>query len=461
MRSPHTTEVCGVRILDQSPIDIINIYRPPIRATNDEREDRFDPRCLPVNRQTLLVGDVNAHHPAWDRNCDLEDAVGDRLDCWLEDVGWSPLNSGDPTLISYRTGGQSAPDLAACGPELAVRTRWSLGPDLGSDHLPMVIEIRGVSDPPQRRRKTRWAHHRADWKKFSDSCEEALREAPPEELSTQQLYTRFSTALQTASKAHIPKGARRDPKPWALHPEVQRAVEERRAARREVHDPESKARWLEAKRRAAEVTERVTQQSYRDFVSTELNQSTSVGRVSRLLKKWEGAEDDEQRDGEAMRVGNRLLVTAEEKANAFAHQYATVSRQVRAPKIDRATRRRTQQFDHYNCADCQNARTGCCSPFSEEELVLAIQRTQLRKSPGPDNITPEMIKHLGPVARGALLKAINRSWKTGEVPREWRAATIVPIPKANKDKKLLANYRPIALTSCNSWNANCERRPGS
>ena len=81
-----STEICGIRILGQSPLDLINIYRPPIRSTNDEREDRFDPRRLPETRQTLLVGDVNAHHPDWDNNCDEKDAVGARLASWMEAV---------------------------------------------------------------------------------------------------------------------------------------------------------------------------------------------------------------------------------------------------------------------------------------------------------------------------------------------------------------------------------------
>ena len=40
--------------------------------------------------------------------------------------------------------------------------------------------------------------------------------------------------LEEAAKEHIPRGARRDAKPWALHPEVQQAVAERRSARQDV-----------------------------------------------------------------------------------------------------------------------------------------------------------------------------------------------------------------------------------
>ena len=82
-----------------------------------------------------------------------------------------------------------------------------------------------------------------------------------------------------------------------------------------------------------------------------------------------------------------------------------------------------------------------------EELAQHIRETKLKKAPGPDGISNEMLRHLGPVARDALLRLINTSWATAEVSREWRAATVIPIPKAGKDKRLLSSYRPIALTS--------------
>ena len=45
------------------------------------------------------------------------------------------------------------------------------------------------------------------------------------------------------------------------------------------------------------------------------------------------------------------------------------------------------------------------------------------------------------------MDVINASWLQDEVPREWRRATIVTIPKAGKDKEGVASYRPIAFTS--------------
>ena len=144
-----STELCGVRLLGPQNLDVLNIYRPPIRATGDDREDRFDPSLLPSDDTTIIVGDFNGHHPRWDSACVTADAVGERVAAWLEAVDWVPLNTGEATFASYRSGALTAPDLAACSSSLARRARWFIGRDLGSDHLPMVVEIRAASAPQE------------------------------------------------------------------------------------------------------------------------------------------------------------------------------------------------------------------------------------------------------------------------------------------------------------------------
>ena len=39
-------------------------------------------------------------------------------------------------------------------------------------------------------------------------------------------------------------------------------------------------------------------------------------------------------------------------------------------------------------------------------------------------------------------------WQSGEFPKIWSDATIIPIPKPGKDPTSPNNYRSIALTSC-------------
>ena len=102
------------------------------------------------------------------------------------------------------------------------------------------------------------------------------------------LYVRFATGSEGVYPPGSEKG--RQGGVWGclaitLHPELQQSITERRAAGEDARpgDSHSRTRWIEAKRRGSQVEARVSQEQFRDFVSTKLNRPTSVGRVSRLL----------------------------------------------------------------------------------------------------------------------------------------------------------------------------------
>ena len=88
------------------------------------------------------------------------------------------------------------------------------------------------------------------------------------------------------------------------------------------------------------------------------------------------------------------------------------------------------------------------SPFVTKELEDALTMLKLRKAPGPDNITNEMLLHLGPCSKKKLLQLFSDGWRTGTVPQVWREAIMIPILKRGKDKSKAESYRPISLTSC-------------
>lgn len=74
------------------------------------------------------------------------------------------------------------------------------------------------------------------------------------------------------------------------------------------------------------------------------------------------------------------------------------------------------------------------------ELKAAIQCLDHRKSPGPDLIYGQMIKHLGVLAKKTLLHIFNISWHTGKLLRTWKHPTILPIFKPTKDATNCKSY---------------------
>ena len=70
------------------------------------------------------------------------------------------------------------------------------------------------------------------------------------------------------------------------------------------------------------------------------------------------------------------------------------------------------------------------------------------KAPGPDGIQPWVMKNLNESALDRLVILYRASMALGYVPRIWRKANMVFIPKAGKDSyKQAKSYRPISLTS--------------
>ena len=86
-------------------------------------------------------------------------------------------------------------------------------------------------------------------------------------------------------------------------------------------------------------------------------------------------------------------------------------------------------------------------PFTCEEVAFAVRKSRLRKAPGPDRISNEMLRNLGSGGFSALRDLLNRTWIKGEYPSAWRGATIVPILKKGKAADKADSYRPISLTS--------------
>jgi len=65
------------------------------------------------------------------------------------------------------------------------------------------------------------------------------------------------------------------------------------------------------------------------------------------------------------------------------------------------------------------------------------------KSVGPDGMHPRVLRELADVIAEPLYMIFERSWRTGEVPEDWRKANVTPIFKKGK-KEDPGNYRLVS-----------------
>lgn len=80
-----------------------------------------------------------------------------------------------------------------------------------------------------------------------------------------------------------------------------------------------------------------------------------------------------------------------------------------------------------------------------DELLKCLKKASNNTSPGFDGFTYEFFKFFWADLGGFMLRAINASFIKGEFSETFKRGVITCIPKGNKDKQFLKNWRPISL----------------
>ena len=169
--------------------------------------------------------------------------------------------------------------------------------------------------------------------------------------------------------------------------------------------------------------------------------ASSLNMEKDTTKQWNltKALNDEGSKGQNITLEDEgRTITGKAAANAFAKGYETESntniplerkKEVRAEERERT---KTAAYD-----------------ITMPELKKSIKKLKKKTSPGPDNITNEMLQHLGNSALGTLLDIFNISWRHNQFPQCCKEAIMIPILKKGKNRSKVLSYRPISLTrSC-------------
>jgi len=82
--------------------------------------------------------------------------------------------------------------------------------------------------------------------------------------------------------------------------------------------------------------------------------------------------------------------------------------------------------------------------FGPEELAAALRCPKPGKSPGLDSIFPEFILHAGSALKSWFCDFLNSCMFQLKIPKIWRRALIVAIPKPEKPLGDPKSYRPIS-----------------
>lgn len=67
--------------------------------------------------------------------------------------------------------------------------------------------------------------------------------------------------------------------------------------------------------------------------------------------------------------------------------------------------------------------------ITKVEICAVLKKLKRGKAPGLDNIPPEALKEGGAITVDVLHKFLNKIWKEGEIPNDWKVRLLIKLPK--------------------------------
>ena len=139
-----------------------------------------------------------------------------------------------------------------------------------------------------------------------------------------------------------------------------------------------------------------------------------------------------------MCINGNLSTNFKEIANCFCSFFTNVGKTIVSDL--------QQTINHYRCPESSpfTDKVFNMTETTQEEAAKALQQIYHKKATGLDNILPKLVKIGANQIAYAVTILINHSLRTGQIPKSWKSAKVIPIHKSGK-KDITNNYRPISV----------------
>ncbi len=425
-------EVLSVSIQQQAKkwVDVTNIYVPP-------RAQDSDISWIPARETCVIAGDMNGHSPLWDGS-QPADKMGESIVDMMINNNLTLCNNGSPTRTNRGTGGDSTPDITLMSSNLANKFSWTTVTDLGSDHLPILWEIKdNYKRQPKKLRRPRWKRNDVNWDGFREKVENKIK-AGVKDLPFTERVKQFNDILTEAGRDFVGKVMPKA-RNTCMNPKVRALKKKRNLLRLEIQS--KRKEWIEACKEAQQAMEDAREEAWVEYLE-DLEFQADPAEMWRVIKSLSGTPES-LAPNEALIIDGKAVTSNPKKADAFAAHYARVSK-LTFTKEERDKNRMLKK----KLRGEGNSNDEGCKDFEMKELESAISLMKKNGAPGKDDIPPAFLKNLGEEAMKELLDITNTSFKKALVPGVWRTAIIIPILKLGKPASEIESYRPISLTSC-------------
>lgn len=403
---------------------IVNIYSNPKHYQQRFRTLMHKTRQLATDNTILLCGDFNASHQDWGYTA--TNAKGRNLSDEATDAGFHILNDFAAfTRIGTSVHRDTNPDLTLYRPARnGMHARWrNTGQSLGSDHfiVEVLVPLRSAMQAPNTRK-----HNITDWNAFRTSMESVPTDIEDIEQWTQALRTATETATSEIET---------DESVANVDSRLAHLIEASQSLRR---------RW-KGQRHNTKLRKKIAK------INREIEKHCAV----LCRQQWHAVCQEADGQMHKSRTWNLLRYLLDETKSKGTQRHSLARTLHRATKELGEAEVRKRLDARYLPATPPEALPGYAGDenalldrdIEEWEVRAVLQTINCKSAAGPDNVTNKMLRNLPDSGVTALTRCFNECWRSGRLPRQWKEAKTVLIPKPGKPPHV-DNLRPISLTSC-------------
>lgn len=400
----------------------VNVYSSP-----RHRKQKFRTlmqRALRATKKGTIVigGDFNAPHYDWGYDKTTEkgrDLLQDATDAGLTLI----TNPETPTRTGTSVARDTTPDLTFVKIYGNDTATWkNTKHDFGSDH--MVIEIRvplgnGASQEKRTHRYTNW--------------EEFRRQLPSQHGNIEDIEAWSKAIVETTEE--VTTEIETDDDIHEMDSRLAHLIEAKTALKRRWNQQRTNRRL---RKKIAEINREIEKHSKElgrqqwEQTCREADGQLHLGKTWRLLRHL---LDDTQTKGEQQYKLSRIIHKA-----VAEHGEAEVKRRLDAKYLPVSPKEKHPEYQ-----GAENIEVD--QDIEEWEVRNAMQDLNRRSASGPDRVSNKALRNLNDAAVTALTAYFNKCWRAGKLPRQWKEAKTILIPKPGKPPDI-ENLRPISLTSC-------------
>jgi hypothetical protein len=379
----------------------------------------------------IIGGDFNAKNTAWGSR--LTSTKGKELLNAIKETGCDVMSTGKPTY--WPTDPNKIPDLIdffiiknLSFHYLKIEEKF----ELNSDHSPILLTL--SEHIIQKESAVKLTNKYTNWKKFKICLEDKIQLAVhlrnKDQLDAE--VEKFINDIQSSAWENTPC-IKRKLKGNNYPAEIVDLLKDKRKARKKWHqtrNPSDKTKLNNLTQQLRREISEIKNETFNRYLRELNNDKSSDYSLWKATNKFKRPVTQVS----AIRLENNLWMRSNtQKVEAFAEHlrktFSLENEQIE-DNIDEVIIQQNQQIRH----------------TTTKEVIKEIKyNISTKKAPSYDLINGEVIKQLPRKAIVKLTNIINAAFRLKYVPKLWKVAEVIMIPKPGKPPHLITSYRPISL----------------